>query len=463
VAGVPEQERIDAIVKAFHRLPGQEVERFGLDLDRPVQAGTPEAEQLFDAWKLRQAELKEAMKTILQPAEHMANLTRTLNGTAPRAVAEEAVDVGGAVSTTEPARALDANEQVYILKQLESLLDDVDNARDFHTIGAWPTLLSFLRPEHPSAVRAAAAWAVGTAVKNTYDYQLWVLESLPAVASAEGGDAVAPSTVTALEQLVHLLATPAGVENFEVQKRALYALSAAMRGNVDVQAAALRVLSADGAAVLYLQHLRSLTELGTGLPAEVQRKVWASAADLLEERAFIHKELSAEVQRAQQRRALALNGSDADAQADDVAAMDAESAVLALQAMPMLGDALVSAQWLQAASKAGTELARSLLVAQTGRGTDASAEVAEHSADTVSEHAALRSVLAFCKEVLTDSPHLYGAQGGEQWSAQLQVLVRTVTADFERESGMFDALTTAGDELAAILGLLDQGANSAVF
>jgi hypothetical protein len=447
-SGVQEQERIDAILKAFHRLPGQEVERFQLDLDRPVQAGTPEAAHLFEAWRVRQAELKEAMKTILQPAEHMANLTRTLNGTAPRAV--EAVDVSGGLAAADPARPLDAEEQVYILRQLESLLDDVDNARDFHTIGAWPTLLSFLRPAHPASVRAAAAWAVGTAVKNTYDYQLWVLEQLPAAAVAEGSDAVAPSTVTAVEQLVHLLATPAGEEDFEVQKRALYALSAAMRGNVDVQAAILRVTSTDETTVLYLQHLLHFTELGNALPAEVQRKVWASAADLLEERAFIRKELSAEVQRAQQRRALTINSSEAGAEAEATAALEAESSVLALQAMPMLGDALVSAQWLRAASKAGTELARSLLAKQA-------------VADAVSEHAALRSILAFCKEALTDSPHLYTAQGEEQASLQLQLLVRTVTTDFERESGMFDALTTAGDELAVMLGLLDQGANSAVF
>ena len=44
--------------------------------------------------------------------------------------------------------------------------------KDFHTIGGWPVLSSLLADRHAPAVRAAAAWAVGTAVKNSYDYQV---------------------------------------------------------------------------------------------------------------------------------------------------------------------------------------------------------------------------------------------------------------------------------------------------
>lgn len=80
---IDEQTRLDAIIKAFQRLPGRELDRFNVNFDAPIVAGTSEAEHLLEAWTARQKELKEAMKNILQPAEHMTNITRMLNGTAP--------------------------------------------------------------------------------------------------------------------------------------------------------------------------------------------------------------------------------------------------------------------------------------------------------------------------------------------------------------------------------------------
>jgi len=79
------------------------------------------------------------------------------------------------------------------LLELEDLLSDIDNAKDFHTIGGWPTLASLLLPAEtltsPQSssnmsssskidLQTVAAWAVGSAVKNSYDYQLWTIDSL---------------------------------------------------------------------------------------------------------------------------------------------------------------------------------------------------------------------------------------------------------------------------------------------
>ena len=66
------------------------------------------------------------------------------------------------------------------MRELEGLLCDIDNARDFHTIGGWPVLASLLAPSEgrDSETQALAAWAIGSAVKNSYDYQLWSVEPL---------------------------------------------------------------------------------------------------------------------------------------------------------------------------------------------------------------------------------------------------------------------------------------------
>ena len=54
-------------------------------------------------------------------------------------------------------------EIVEILQELEGLLADIDNARDFHTIGGWPILLRMLDSRHHITIQTNAAWAIGTA------------------------------------------------------------------------------------------------------------------------------------------------------------------------------------------------------------------------------------------------------------------------------------------------------------
>lgn len=502
------QEQIDAILKAFHRLPGQELQRLEIDLTQPVIAGTPEAETLFKSWKLRQAELKEAMKNILQPAEYMTNITRTLNGTASPKVLQTiglvAPDATLAESADVVPTELSADDKVYLLRQLESLLDDVDNARDFHTIGAWPTLLTFLRPTQPLAVRTVAAWAVGSAVKNTYDYQLWALESIDSVQA----DQTVPA-VTCLELLVGALATPPGddadpseqLQRYELQKRVLYALSSAMRGNMDVQDAILRmpVPSDDNAAtveVQYIYHLHKLAREYTTTPAELLRKVWAAAADLLEERSYIRRELAHEVRMIQ----AAIANANATGTGIDAAAVQQQAdTARTLQEATLLGDHLISAEWMRAAAGVAQQYAQTLSEVEaqirgmraasaatatgaaalaadtTATATDAQAaappavaavvEPTLQNSEQVAMHATLRSLFAFFKETLADSPQLYDpTPESADWQGALQGAVRHVQdiGVFDKE-GAYEALLQSAQELAVLIGLLDQGANSAVF
>lgn len=499
-ANVGEQEKIDAILKAFHRLPGQELERLQIDLTKPVIAGTPEAEALFVAWTLRQAELKEAMKNILKPAEFMTNITRTLNGTAAPGVQAIVLQTASADGTTEsgteretasPAQ-LSIEDKVYLLGQLESLLDDVDNARDFHTIGAWPTLLSFLRPEQPLPVRAVAAWAVGTAVKNTYDYQLWTLEGweIPTTATTAMEGSTVSSFVSCLDLLVQALgsAPTATNEQYELQKRALYALSSAMRGNMDVQNALLGmpIPSADGTSVevRYVHYLHLLATQHAQTPVELVRKVWAAAADLLEERAYIRGELEREVKLIQA--ALANVNTNTTGSAtnspNDAASVQAQvDTARALQEAVLLGDHLTTAEWLQVGAEVADKYATALgeVEAQI-RAMAANPEAPEptmSNSEQVAMHATLRSVFSFARAALVDSPQLHAStttttatttttnlSDAVSWQHRLQLAVRKVLEiGANDKEGAYESLMGSAEELGALLGLLDQGANSAVF
>ena len=66
-----DQERLNTIVRAFQKLPENELRRFGVDLTKSILSGTAEAQELLDAWKRRQQEFKEVVEAIAQPVEHM--------------------------------------------------------------------------------------------------------------------------------------------------------------------------------------------------------------------------------------------------------------------------------------------------------------------------------------------------------------------------------------------------------
>lgn len=101
-----------------------------------------------------------------------------------------------------------------------------------------------------SETRWRAAWALGNAVKNDAASQLWLLEEVPPMPPATTTTAGAPTTTTttALSQLVGALmeakaavaaaaAAQWGQHEEELLRKAVYALTAAARGNARVQGA----------------------------------------------------------------------------------------------------------------------------------------------------------------------------------------------------------------------------------
>lgn len=146
--------RADRMLAALESIP--EGERQGMDLDVEALRSKPLAERLAELqglWELRQQELREAYDAMPKVNELLMERIDILNNA-------DATD--GALTGA--------------LTDLEDLLSDIDMARDFHTIGGFPTLASMLRCSRPEVVRELAAWAVGTAVKNEPEHQLWVLE-----------------------------------------------------------------------------------------------------------------------------------------------------------------------------------------------------------------------------------------------------------------------------------------------
>lgn len=308
-----EQERIDTIVRAFNRLPAPELERLGVDItsSEPIVQGTSRAHDLKRAWLERQKELKVAMESMTKPAEHMGELARRMKVFVEQGRMQEHERVANA----DPDSVKDISNA---LEELESSLSDIDNARDFYTIGGWPVLVSMLSPDQHLDHRARAAWAIGTAIKNSYDYQLWVLETTRGA--------------SCLQLLVSMLdVSNANLE--ELQRRALYALSSAMRGNADVQETLL-LLQPDDLSVaspapssLFLNQLAFLAAKNFSSP-EIPRKVWSLVSDMLQEAAYVRGELAAEL-----------------AQLPDNSIMHEQ-----MQQLHMLGDHLCSMAWANLAS-----------------------------------------------------------------------------------------------------------------
>lgn len=146
--------RADRMLEALERIPANE--RVDMDVDLEALRALPLAERLMTLdvlWKVRQQELREVYEATLKVNEQLGERIDILQD----ADASEASLVGA-------------------LTDLEDLLSDIDMARDFHTLGGFPTLTSMLLKSRPESVREIAAWTIGTAVKNEPEHQLWVLE-----------------------------------------------------------------------------------------------------------------------------------------------------------------------------------------------------------------------------------------------------------------------------------------------
>ncbi|MCJ1363271.1 hsp70 nucleotide exchange factor fes1 [Acarospora aff. strigata] len=103
---------------------------------------------------------------------------------------------------------------------LEQLLESIDNANNLEPLGLWAPLLEQLDSEEPD-LRRMAAWCVGTAVQNNEKAQERLL------------------THNALPKLITLATSDA---NEAVRRKAIYALSSAMRNFQPATDEALKTL-----------------------------------------------------------------------------------------------------------------------------------------------------------------------------------------------------------------------------
>ena len=145
---------------------------------------------------------------------------------------------------------------VSLLKDLEFQLSDIDMARDFHTMEGWPLLVKLLwEGAHVPAnqtiddlapatrtkirtVQSYAAWAIGTAVKNTEEFYPYGSESVSI------GDL---QRSTAIDLLIDIFCDSYdGSASWEIRTlltKGIYAIGAILRGNELAQA---QITKSDG-------------------------------------------------------------------------------------------------------------------------------------------------------------------------------------------------------------------------
>eukprot|EP01084_Bolivina_argentea_P254498 427852_1 len=195
--GLPEEERIHARLERIIQLPLEERNR-----------------ALDELWAFRQDILKDLTESMIEHADVLGRLIETL-----RRVDEVKGGMG------------DDESIVGALQELEDLLSDVDQAKDFHTLGGWIALSELLKRDKPLVIRRMAAAVAGTAMQNVPEYQEWALQ-----------DGVLQNLLEALtsEKLDIPLSSDCGKNSHLkearlLELRAVFAVGAASRNSPNVQ------------------------------------------------------------------------------------------------------------------------------------------------------------------------------------------------------------------------------------
>jgi len=229
--------------RTLSKLPPEEIVAMGglPDIPDSENPGRSEFEErMLEIWKKRQAELldlemnfPEILKArIAGIKEYLENPEAGLNEV------DLEVDVDEDVVT----------DIVSLLKDLEFQLSDIDMARDFHTMDGWPLLVKLLSVDaHIPAnktiddlahithtkirtVQSYAAWAIGTAVKNTEEFFPYGIEAVLL------DDA---TRTTAIDLLVDIFCDGySGSTSWEVRTlltKSIYGIGAILRGNEAAQ------------------------------------------------------------------------------------------------------------------------------------------------------------------------------------------------------------------------------------
>lgn len=284
-------EDVMTIHRTLSQLPKDEQERIGGLPELPALPGsssniTKEEYEKFELklkeiWKKRQEELRQAQDEVV--ADIPSILMNRI-----RAV-RSFIDDGSTVTKAEDGvndgkESRDSvSELLFILKELEYDLSDIDMSRDFYTLGGWDILVSLLRPDtHSSAInqhkgspypmdkiQTTVAWVMGTAVKNTDEFQNWIIQ--PFTNSSND-----PYNNT-LELLLSNTIACSKKEDCKVDKY-IYAIGSALRGNslIIPSKITLSILDNDEKKELSLESI-----LFTVATLSLENKQWNTISKLL--------------------------------------------------------------------------------------------------------------------------------------------------------------------------------------
>jgi len=256
----------DMMHRTLSKLPQDEQERMGglpeLPGSRPVgdKVKTPEYRAMFEKrmkeiWNQRQAELRAFEQEFLVDLpdllkERIRRLQAYLDDPYADLVSMDIQQEQQATADVESTEETHVTDIISVLQDLEYHLADVDMTRDFHTMGGWPLLIAMVDADahyengsipidlvaNVRQVQLNAAWAIGTAIKNTGEFYPYAIEEVQ----------VRGETTTALKVLLKQFQAE-GNNNQLMQQKVIYAMSALLRGNRPAQAYFIQL---DGPAVL---------------------------------------------------------------------------------------------------------------------------------------------------------------------------------------------------------------------
>ncbi|KXJ92967.1 nucleotide exchange factor Fes1-domain-containing protein [Microdochium bolleyi] len=160
------------------------------------------------------------------------------------------------ITSTDPEVTLDSKLTAF--DNLEQLIESIDNANLLGKMGLWTPLLELLGHGDPQ-IRLMAAWVVGTAVQNNEPSQerllaLGGVEKLVAMALGERVPGAATEARSGDQEAVEGVTTTGEAaegeqETKEVRRKAVYALSSAVRNYQPAMDLATRELASKGESV----------------------------------------------------------------------------------------------------------------------------------------------------------------------------------------------------------------------
>jgi hypothetical protein len=240
--------------RTLSRLPDEEKERMGglpeLPAGRGIASLTPRERELFEMrmkqiWEKRQQELKELQESMMDLPEILKERIKSI-----RAYLEDPTTHLKEHDLDELAPKGTVTHIVSVLQDLEYQLTDLDMARDFHTLGGWPLLVSLLAEEvHVSQnatvpnkkipkmeakriqskirnVQTNTAWVIGTAVKNTGEFYPFAIEEVRIQ-----GDRKTTSIDLLIQVFVQKYDDPGSWDIRKLHEKAIYAIGSLLRGN----------------------------------------------------------------------------------------------------------------------------------------------------------------------------------------------------------------------------------------